>query len=104
MTKTYNFNFIDGEYLLVYSQPGKEGEPFSIDATLMEFNTIKFYEYVFQDMTERIDIKIVNQMNQDEMDSSAYKKGLRVLQTIEDLCEKISQGINEKCFSSDKLS
>lgn len=98
MTKTYKFNYCDGEFLLTYSQPGKEGTSFSIKEETMEFNTTKFYEYVFQDVYSIVEIKVNNEMVQDKIDVHTYKKGLRVYQTIVDLCAEISKGINEKCF------
>lgn len=87
------------KYILTYSQPGKEGEPFSIDEQKMEFDTTKFYQYVFQDVHDVVEIKIVNEMKEEDMESKKYKKGLRVLSTIEDLCTEICKGINEKCFN-----
>lgn len=98
MTKTYKFNYIDEKYTLTYSQPGKEGDPFAIDEEKMEFDTTKFYQYVFQDVNDVINIKIDNEMNDDDIDRKQYKKGMRVLNTIEDLCKEICEGINEECF------
>lgn len=99
MTKAYKFNYMDGKYTLIYSQPGKEKNSFVVDEQKMEFDTMKFYQYVFNDVNDVIDIKIVNEMNKEDIDEKKYKKGIRVLSTIEELCTEICKGINEKCFN-----
>lgn len=98
MTKTYRFNYEEGNYVLIYSNPEEKGNPFLINENTMQFDTKHFYEYVFQDVKEKLDLKIVNKMDESKLDSKTYKKGLRVYKTIEELCNMITEEINVKCF------
>lgn len=99
MTKTYKFNFIDGNYVLQYSKPDATEPPFLIDAESMQFDTKKFYQYIFSDVKEVIEIVVDNQMNQNTLDPAIWKKGERVYRVISDLCSEISQKINVECFN-----
>ena len=98
MTKTYKFNYNEGDYVLMYSNPNEKDNPFSISEDTMQFDTKHFYEYVFQDVKEKLDLKIVNEMDENVLDPKVYKKGLRVYKTIEELCDQITKEINKKCF------
>lgn len=100
MTKTYLFKYDEDNFILMDNQPEKEENKFLINVDTMEFDTTLFYELVFKDVTERINIQIINQLDEHELDKNLYKKGMRVYQTISDLCEKICMGINQECFST----
>lgn len=99
MTKTYNFKFEDEMYKLVFNNPEDKREPLIIDPSVMQFDTQYFYEYIFQDVNEKLVLNIENQMNEKSMDGVLYKKGLRIFKVIKELGEKITEEINKQCFS-----
>lgn len=99
MTKTYKFNYEQGKYTLMYSNPkARKEDAFTIDGDSMEFDTKKFYEYVFQDVKEKLDLKIINEMDESIVGDKIWKKGGRVYNIIQEMCEQIVQKMNEQCF------
>lgn len=98
MTKRYQFSYQDGSYVLKYTNPNDNTEPFFICAENMQFDTKKFYEYVFSDIKEITTIMISNDISSVVEDASIIKKGDRVYQVINDLCQEIVKKINVECF------
>lgn len=98
MTKRYQFSYQDGSYVLKYTNPNDNTEPFFISAENMQFDTKKFYEYVFSDIKEITTIMISNDISSVVEDASIIKKGDRVYQVINDLCQEIVKKINVECF------
>lgn len=98
MTKKYNFNYTDGNYILQYNNPNDTREPFEISADDMQFDTKKFYLYVFSDVKEKITIEIQNNIQQDTVGLDVAKKGERVYKVIDDLCKVITERLNAECF------
>ena len=47
MKKTLNFKSDETKYILENTNPNEKREPFTIEKDTMEFDTVKFYEYVF---------------------------------------------------------
>ena len=98
MTKRYQFSYQDGSYILKYTNPNDNTEPFFISAENMQFDTKKFYEYVFSDIRENTNIIIEDDVANGVEDASLIKKGIRVYQVINDLCQEIVKKINVECF------
>lgn len=65
----------------------------TIDKDTMEFNTTKFYDYVFSDIDKELDIKVNNTVS--EFD----KVGQRTYSTIVEICDGVIAKMKEKCFS-----
>lgn len=97
MKKTYNLNYVQGKYYLEYSMPENGEGQLSIDEKTMELDSVKFYKMFFEKVTEKIEIVILNKIDAN-CDEQIRKKGIRVCETLQALCNDICQEINEKCF------
>ncbi len=93
MRKTLNFKSDDTTYILENTNPNEKSEPFTIDKDTMEFNTTKFYEYVFSDIDKELDIKVDNTVPESD------KVGQRTYSTIVELCDGVIAKMKEKCFT-----
>ena len=60
MKKTLNFKSDETKYILENTNPNEKREPFTIEKDTMEFDTVKFYEYVFSDIDKGLDIMVDN--------------------------------------------
>ena len=98
MTKKYDFNYENGKYILKNNNPNITTEPFQICADNMQFDTKKFYMYVFSDIKESLNIEIHNNIELEKVGQDVAKKGERVYKVIEDLCKEIASKINVECF------
>lgn len=98
MIKKYNFHYNAGKYILQYNNPNAIDEPFEISADNMQFDTKKFYMYIFSDVKEEIHIEIENNINTDNQERDVVKKGERVYKVIDDLCKEITNRLNKECF------
>lgn len=90
MKKTYEFKVEAEKFILVNTNPNDKGEPFSIDKKEMQFDTNKFYQYVFSDITT--EIEIVNKADSDD------KLAKRLYETISEISSGVMKKLNEKCF------
>lgn len=97
MKKTYNVRYEDGNYIIEYSMPGNKDGSLKIDEKNMELDSAKFYKMLFEKVDEEIEIVIANQIK-DDLDTSIVKKGARVCETLQSLCNDICKEINKKCF------
>lgn len=93
MKKTYEFKAETEKYILVNTNPNDKGEPFTIDKKEMQFDTNKFYQYVFSDITIEMEIEIVNKADSDD------KLAKRLYETISEISSGVMKKLNEKCFS-----
>ena len=59
----------------------------------MQFDTNKFYQYVFSDITTEMEIEIVNKTDSDD------KLAKRLYETISEISSSVMKKLNEKCFS-----
>ncbi|WP_022769936.1 hypothetical protein [Butyrivibrio sp. NC2007] len=99
MRKTYNVRYEGGKYIIEYSLPGNKEGTLEIDEKNMELDSAKFYKMVFEKVNEEIEIVIANQIST-TLDASIVKKGTRVCETLQSLCDDICKEINKKCFSA----
>lgn len=82
------------EYVLVNTNPNEKRDPFRIDKNTMQFDTTKFYEYVFEDIDEELDIKVNNLIPETD------KLGQRTFLTIVEICDGVNDKMKEKIFNS----
>ena len=101
MIRNYDFYYEEGKYVLKYKNPSATEQPFEISMDDMQFDTKRFYMYMFSNVKERISIVIENGINVAELDKDVAKKGERVYKVIEDLCKEITNKINKECFGDD---
>lgn len=92
MKKTLDFKSDDTMYILENTNPNEKREPFTIDKDTMEFNTTKFYDYVFSDMDKEVDIEVDNIVPESD------KMGQRTYSTIVEICDGVIAKMKEKCF------
>ena len=93
MKKTYEFKAETEKFILVNKNPNDKGEPFTIDKKEMQFDTNKFYQYVFSDIITEMEIEIVNKADSDD------KLAKRLYETISEISSGVMKKLNEKCFS-----
>lgn len=93
MKKTYEFKVDSEKFILVNTNPNDKGEAFTIDKKEMQFDTNKFYQYVFSDITSEMEIEIVDKSDSDD------KLAKRLYETISEISSGVMKKLNEKCFS-----
>lgn len=92
MKKTYNLSYEKGQYYIEYSLPGNNEGKLIIDEKKMELDSVNLYKMFFENATESIEISICNKIG-DGFDRKIKKKGERVAETIQTLCEDICKEI-----------
>lgn len=92
MKKTYEFKVEAEEFILVNTNPNDKGEPFTIDKKEIQFDTNKFYQYVFSDVTTEMEIEIVDKSDSDD------KLAKRLYETISEISSGVMKKLNEKRF------
>lgn len=92
MKKTYEFKADDEKFILVNTNPNDKGEVFIIDKKEMQFDTNKFYQYVFSDITTEMEIEIVDKSDSDD------KLAKRLYETISEISSGVMAKLNEKLF------
>jgi hypothetical protein len=97
MKKTYNLGYEKGQYYLEYSMPGNSEGRLNIDEKTMELDSALFYKMLFEKASERLEIIICNKIDETN-EKQVYKKGMRVCETLQLLCDEICREINQKCF------
>ena len=93
MKKTLNFKSYETKYILENTNPNEKREPFTIEKDTMEFDTVKFYEYVFSDIDKGLDIMVDNLVPESD------KVGKRTYATIVEICDGVIDKMKEKCFA-----
>ena len=100
MKKEYNFSYKDNKYLILDKHDNLK-EVFSIDAQKLQFDTRKYYEALFKDVCENIEIVIEYAMSQKEMPDENIKKFAKyIFSTVKSLTEEICNKLNNECFSA----
>ena len=99
MKKTYNLGYEEGRYYIEYSMPGNNEGKLVIDEKTMELDSVELYKMFFERVTESIEIVLSNKIDE-SVDEKVRKKGMRVCETIQSLCNDICDEINEKCFEN----
>lgn len=92
MKKTYEFKVEAEKFILVNTNPNDKGEPFTIDKKEIQFDTNKFYKYVFSDVTTEMEIEIVDKSDSDD------KLAKRLYETISEISSGVMKKLNEKYF------
>ena len=98
MKKTYNLDYEEGQYYIEYSMPENEEGKLIIDEKKMELDSVKFYKMLFEKTKENIEIVLLNKIDEN-VNEQVRKKGARVCETIQSLCNDICKEINKKCFN-----
>lgn len=99
MKKTYNIEYTDGNFVIRYSMPEKKERPIIIDGKKMELDSAEFYNVIFENTNEEIEVRMQNKIAKD-VSQEIRKKGVRVCETLQELCDEICKEINQKCFSN----
>lgn len=99
MEKNYSFCFKDNKYTLEDKDNGLK-EVFTIDAKKLQFDTLKYYEALFKDVNEKIEIKIEYAIEQEcEIKENIEKSAKYIFDTLKTLTEEICDKLNTDCFS-----
>lgn len=61
MKKIYEFRTDEEKYMIVNMNPNEKKEAFEINKKEMQFDTNKFYQYVFADIEAEMEIEILVQ-------------------------------------------
>jgi len=101
MKKEYSFNYCDNKYVILDNMPEPK-EVFFVDANKLQFDTLKYYEALFSDVNERIEIEIKNGIeNQGSgIDDKTEKSAKYIFETIKALTCEICDKLNSECFST----
>lgn len=92
MKKTYEFKVEAEKFILVNTNPNDKWEPFTIDKKEIQFDTNKFYQYVFSDVTTEMEIEIVDKSDSDD------KLAKRLYETISEISSGVMKKIEWKMF------
>jgi molybdopterin/thiamine biosynthesis adenylyltransferase len=100
MRKEFEFKFKEEKFII--KKKDSDEECFSIDINNLQFDIRKFYEGVFVDVNEHIEIEIVNECNFSENDAqNIVKKADYVYNSLIDITQNICSRLNEVCFTLD---
>ena len=101
MKKEFEFKYIEGKFE-VSRKGSTDGASFLIDAENLQFDTKKFYEVLFLDINQYIEIEIINECNfEDGNVSGIEKRAKHVYDTINNITQDICINLNEQCFTSE---
>lgn len=92
MKKTFDFKVEEEKYILKNKNPNDKRDAFEISKNEMQFDTNKFYQYVFADINDKMEIEIID--NSDISDKAAK----RVYNTISEIASGVIERMNKKCF------
>lgn len=92
MKKTFDFKAEEEKYILKNKNPNDKRDAFEISKNEMQFDTNKFYQYVFSDINDKMEIEIID--NSDISDKAAK----RVYNTILEIAGGVIERMNKKCF------
>lgn len=100
MKREYSFNYKDNKYVILDSSTEPK-EVFSIDVNKLQFDTLKYYEAIFSDVNEKIEIEIKYRINHNgsEIDEQICKTAKYIFETIKSLTCEICDKLNAECFS-----
>lgn len=102
MKKEYRFSYKDNKYLIL-DKHNNSKEVFSIEAQKLQFDTQKYYELLFKDVCENIEIIIEYAIDQEQIpDENTERSARYIFSTVKSLTEEICNKLNTECFSADK--
>lgn len=90
MKRTFEFEQNNDKYTLKNTAPHEKKDPFEIDKSKKEFDTKKFYQYVFSDISFPIEIEIIDKATSDD------KETQRVYGIINDIVQGVVAKLNNK--------
>ena len=99
MKKEYNFNYKDNKYVIL-DNTAELKEVFSIDINNLQFDTLKYYEALFSDVNEKIEIDIKYEIDHQSsnVDDKTGKSAKYIFETINSLTCEICDKLNSECF------
>lgn len=97
MKKDYNLKIEDGALILENTTDPKE--QFHINIEKLQFDTKAFYEAVFANVEEHIEITIGKDLSISELkDPNLQKVANHVYETIISIINQVCTKLNEECF------
>lgn len=101
MKKEFLLRYIEGKFIVTKKGDSNE-ECFSIDEDNLQFDTKRFYEGLFLDVNEYIEMELIDECNFIEgNDPSIQKKAKHVYNSIKDITQEICLKLNEQCFTKE---
>lgn len=94
MKKTFDFKVGEETYILKNKNPNDKRDAFEINKNEMQFDANKFYQYVFSDINDKIEIEVIDNSDTDD------KVAKRVYNTISEIVNGVMERINAKCFEN----
>ena len=101
MKKEYSFSYNNNKYVILDNN-AESKEVFSINVNKLQFDTLKYYEALFNDVNEQIEIEIKYAIepqvfiNNEKMEKTAKY----IFDTIKSLTSEICDKLNSECFST----
>ncbi len=92
MKKMFEFKAEEEKYILKNTNPNDKRDAFEISKKEMQFDTNSFYQYVFSDINDKMEVEVV-----DKSDASD-KAAKRVYDTISEIANAVIERLNKKCF------
>ena len=92
MKKTFEFKVEEDKYILINTNPNEKRAPFEISKHEMKFDTSKFYQYIFEDIDNLCEIKIVDMAHENDKDAK------RVCKIVSEIVDAVIKKMNEQCF------
>jgi len=91
MKKMFEFKAEEEKYILKNTNPNDKRDAFEISKKEMQFDTNSFYQYVFSDISDKMEVEVV-----DKSDASD-KSAKRVYDTISEIANAVIERLNKKC-------
>ena len=101
MKKEFEFKYKDRKFFITKKE-GSDEECFSIDVDNLQFDIKKFYEGLFIDIDEYIEMEIVDDCNfPEDGDLIIRKKAKHVFDSVKEITQEICLKLNQQCFSEE---
>jgi hypothetical protein len=99
MKKDYNLMIEDSNFVL--KNISNPQEQFSISSTKLQFDTRKFYEAIFADTAEHIEITVTKDLSMENIqDPKLSKLASHVFDTITSIINQVCVKLNEECYDN----
>jgi hypothetical protein len=96
MKKEFRLKHNSGKY--EFLETGKLGTNFVVDSASLKFDIKDYYSVFFEDVDEKIEIDIVNDISGKE-GTDIGKVGYHIFTTVKEITDKICAKLNEEYFT-----
>ena len=95
MKKEFRLTYNNGKYEFI--ETGKLGIIFAVESASLKFDIKDYYSVFFEDVNEKIEIDIVNEISKDG--TEIEKMGHHIFSTVKEITDKTCSKLNGEYFT-----